>query len=60
MKGYSQMTGVEYSDTFVHVARHETIRSIVALSTQCGWKIFHLDVKLAFLNGVLEEEIYVE
>lgn len=54
------MTGVEYSDTFVHVARHETIRSIVALSTQCGWKIFHLDVKLAFLNGVLEEEIYVE
>lgn len=60
VKGYSQMAGIDYGDTFAPVARHETIRLIVALSAQCGWKIFHLDVKSAFLNGILEEEIYVE
>ncbi|KAK2404761.1 putative mitochondrial protein [Trifolium repens] len=60
VKGYSQMAGVDYGDTFAPVARHETIRLIVALSAHNGWKIFHLDVKSAFLNGVLQEEIYVE
>jgi hypothetical protein len=60
VKGYSQMAGIDYGDTFAPVARHETIRLIVALSAQYGWKIFHLDVKSAFLNGILEEEIYVE
>lgn len=60
VKGYSQMTRVDYGDTFALVAKHETNRLIVVLSTQCGWRIFHLDVKLAFLNGVLEEEIYVK
>jgi len=60
VKGYSQMAGVDYGDTFAPVARHETIRLLVALAAQCGWKIFHLDVKSAFLNGILEEEIYVE
>lgn len=54
------MVGVDYGDTFAPVARHETIRLIVALSAQYGWKIFHLDVKSTFLNGVLQEEIYVE
>jgi len=42
VKGYSQMAGIDYGDTFAPVARHETI------SVQCGWKIFHLDVKSAF------------
>nr|KYP67603.1 Copia protein [Cajanus cajan] len=50
VKGYSQMAGIDYGDTFVPVARHETIRLIVALAAQYGWKIFHLDVKSAFLN----------
>nr|KYP76214.1 Copia protein [Cajanus cajan] len=59
VKGYSQMAGVDYGDTFAPVARHETIRLIVALEAQYGWKIFHLDVKSAFLNEVLQEEIYV-
>jgi len=58
VKGYSQMTGIDYGDTFALVARHETIWLIVALSAQYGWKIFHLDVKLAFLNGIVGEEIY--
>ncbi|OMO69325.1 Integrase, catalytic core [Corchorus capsularis] len=43
-----------------NVARHDTIRLLLALAAQKSWKIFQLDVKSAFLNGFLEEEIYVE
>ena len=60
VKGYSQLPGVDFGETFSHVARHETVRFLVALAAQYKWKIFHLDVKSAFLNGVLEEDIYVE
>ena len=60
VKGYAQIFGVDYSDTFAPVARLETIKLLLAIAAQKGWKIFQLDVKSAFLNGVLEEEIYVE
>lgn len=60
VKGYSQEYGVDFSDTFAPVARYDTIRLLVALAAKTGWKIHHLDVKSAFLNGVLEEDIYVE
>lgn len=42
------------------MARLDTIRMILALATQQRWKVYQLDVKSAFLNGVLQEEIYVE
>ena len=60
IKGYSQEYGVDFSNTFAPVARHDTIRLLVALAAKMGWKIHHLDVKSAFLNGVLEEDTYVE
>jgi transposase InsO family protein len=60
VKGYAQIFGVDYSDTFAPVSRLDTIRLILAVAAQKGWKVFQLDVKSAFLNGVLEEEIYVE
>ena len=60
VKGYAQIFGVDYSETFAPVARLDTIRLLLALSAQKGWKVFQLDVKSAFLNGVLQEEIYVE
>lgn len=60
VKGYFQQPGVDFGDTFAPVARHEIVRFLVALAAQCKWKIFHLDVKSAFLNGLLEEDIYVE
>jgi len=60
VKGYAQIFGVDCSDTFAPVARLETIRLLLAVAAQKGWKIFHLDIKFAFLNGVLKEEIYVE
>jgi len=60
VKGYAQIFGVDYSDTFAPVSRLDTIRLVLTIAAQKGWKIFQLDVKPAFLNGVLEEEIYVE
>ena len=60
VKGYAQMFGMNFSETFALVARLDTIRMLLALPTQKGWKIYRLDVKSAFLNGYLEEEIFVE
>ena len=44
---------------FAPVARIETIRLVVALASGKGWPMFQLDIKSAFLNGPLEEEVYV-
>ncbi|CAL8175188.1 unnamed protein product [Prunus armeniaca] len=59
-KGYSQKPGIDFNETFAPVARLDNIRTFVALATQKGWKLFQLDVKSAFLNGVLHEEVYVD
>ncbi|KAK0579794.1 hypothetical protein LWI29_031544 [Acer saccharum] len=59
-KGYKQKEGVDYGEVFAPVARLETIRLLISLAAQKSWKIYQLDVKSAFLNGFLEEEIYVE
>lgn len=58
-KGYIQKHGIDYDEVFAPVARIETIRLILALAGSNGWKVHHLDVKSAFLNGNLEEEVYV-
>lgn len=47
---------MDYTKVFAHVARVETIRLVVAASSK-GWPLFQMDVKSAFLNGPLEEEI---
>jgi hypothetical protein len=59
-KGFSQVEGIDYEETFAPVARYSSIRSILALSVQMGWKIHQMDVKTTFLNGVIEEEVYIE
>ncbi|KAE8676644.1 hypothetical protein F3Y22_tig00111582pilonHSYRG00249 [Hibiscus syriacus] len=59
-KGYSQKAGIDYDEVFAPVARLETIRLIISLAAQNKWKIQHMDVKSAFLNGVLEEEVYIQ
>jgi hypothetical protein len=59
-KGYKQREGIDYREVFAPVARLETIRLMISLDAQYRWKIYQLDVKSAFLNGFLEEEIYVE
>jgi len=60
VKGYAHIFGVEFSETFAPVARLDTIRLLLAIAAQKGWKIYQLDVKSAILNGFLQEEIYVE
>ncbi|KAD5507479.1 hypothetical protein E3N88_15182 [Mikania micrantha] len=58
-KGYVQKQGIDFEEAFAPVARMETIRLLLALSASRGWEVHHLDVKSAFLNGELEEEVYV-
>ncbi|KAL4341003.1 hypothetical protein GQ457_08G035090 [Hibiscus cannabinus] len=56
VKGYAQVGGVDYGDTFAPVARLDTIKLLIVIAGQLGWNVFHLDVKSAFLNGELEED----
>jgi hypothetical protein len=58
--GFSQIEGIDYDETFSPVARYSSIRSILALSTQMGWRIHQMDLKTTFLNGIIEEEVYIE
>jgi len=58
-KGYSQVQGVDYNETFAPVARFTTIRAILSLSAVFDLELHQMDVKTAFLNGDLREEIYM-
>ena len=58
--GFSQKEGIYYEETFSPVARYTSIRSVLALAAVMKWKVHQMDVKTAFLNDVVEEEVYVE
>ena len=59
-KGYTQKEGEDLFDTYSPVARLTTIRVLLSLATSQGFLVHQMDVKTAFLNGELEEEIYME
>eukprot|EP00253_Pinus_taeda_P015738 PITA_15738 len=59
-RGFSQVEGVDYEETFTPVARYTSIRSIISIAAEMGWKIHQMDVKTAFLNGFIQEEVYIE
>ena len=58
-KGFSQNEGIDYEETFASVARYSSIRIIISLAVEMGWRVHQMDVKIAFLNGVIEEEVYI-
>ena len=58
--GFSQKGGIDYEETFAPVTKYTSIRSILSLAAVMKWKIHQMDVKTPFLNGVVEEEVYVE
>lgn len=58
-RGFMQKKGIDFNEVFVPVTRLETMRLLLALAPKQGWQVHHLDVKSAFLNGELLEEVYV-
>ncbi|KAJ9548285.1 hypothetical protein OSB04_020828 [Centaurea solstitialis] len=58
-KGYRQQEGIDYNETFAPVARIEAIRMFLAYAAHKDFTVYQMDVKTAFLNGVLKEEVYV-
>ncbi|GJW31379.1 retrovirus-related pol polyprotein from transposon TNT 1-94 [Tanacetum coccineum] len=57
--GYCQQEGIDYDETFAPVARIEAIRLFLAYAAHKDFTVFQMDVKTAFLNGILKEEVYV-
>ena len=60
MQGYNQEEGIDYDETFAPVARMEAIRILIAFAAFMGFKLYQMDVKSAFLNGDLKEDVYVK
>jgi hypothetical protein len=60
VRGFSQHEGIDYEETFAPVARYTSIKTIIALAAKMKWKLHQMDVKTMFLNGVIEEEVYIE
>ena len=59
-KWFSQKEGIDYEETFAPVARYSSIHTIISLVAEMGWHVHQMDIKTAFLNGVIEEEVYIE
>jgi len=59
-KGCTQIYGLDYCDTFSHVAKITTVRLFLAMVAMRRWPLHQLDIKNVFLHGDLEEEIYME
>jgi hypothetical protein len=60
VKGYAQVIGLDFEETFAPVARLESIRILLAYAAHHSFKLFQMDVKSAFLIGPIKEEVYVE
>ena len=59
-KGYAQVEDIDFEETYALVDRLEEIRMFLALACHKNFKLYQMDVKYAFLNGKIEEEVYIE
>jgi hypothetical protein len=59
VQGHSQVEGLDFGETFALVARLEAIKILLAFAASKGFKLYQMKVKSAFLNGVIQEEMYV-
>ena len=59
-QGYTQVKGIDFDETFALVARLESIRILLVIASHLNFKLYQMDVKSVFLNGMLQEEVYVE
>ena len=59
-QGYTQVEGVDFDETFAPIARLESIKILLAIACHLNFKLYQMDEKSAFLNGMLQEEVYVE
>ena len=59
-KGYAQVEGVDFEETFAPVERIEAIGMFLAFAGYKNFRVYQMDLKYAFFNGGLEEEVYVE
>ena len=58
-KGFTQKEGIYYEETFSPTTKWGNIRTLLALPAQNGWKVHQMDVKIAFVNGDLKENVYM-
>jgi hypothetical protein len=58
-QGFSQVEGLDFREIFAHVAHLKAIRILLAFATSKGFKLYQMDVKITFLNGVIQEELFV-
>ena len=59
-QGYTQVEGLDFRETYAPIARLEAIRILLAYAYAHNIKLYQIDVKSAFLNGYINEEVYVE
>jgi hypothetical protein len=59
-RGFSQVEGFDYDEISTLVARYTSIRAMISIAAEMGWKMHQMDVKTTFLNGLIEEEVYIE
>ena len=59
-KSYNQEEGIDYDESYAPIARLEAIRMLLAYASFMDFKLYQMDVKSAFLNGFIEEKVYVE
>ena len=59
-RGFSQVEGIDYEETFSPVERYTSIHTIISLAASMGWRLHQIHVKTTFLNGEIEEDVYIK